>query len=187
MRSLSGGGRCPLHPCPVFPARPGLITRAEPREDFPAITALTDAAFANVTHSDQREAQIVNLLREESALAVSLVAERNGDMVGHVAASPVTLSDGSRHWFGIGPVSVLPDYQGEGVGSALMQAVIAALRQGGAAGCVLLGDPSWYLRFGFVATPLLRLPGVPPEYFQALLLEGDWPDAQVHYHSAFAG
>ena len=66
-------------------------------------------------------------------------------------------------------------------------AAIAALREQGAAGCVLLGDPSWYLRFGFVATPLLRLPGVPAEYFQALLLDGDWPDARVHYHPAFAG
>ena len=99
----------------------------------------------------------------------------------------MTLSDGSRRWFGIGPVSVLPDCQGEGIGSALMQAAIAALREQGAAGCVLLGDPSWYLRFGFVATPLLRLPGVPAEYFQALLLDGNWPDARVHYHPAFAG
>jgi putative acetyltransferase len=177
----------PLSSIARFSAMTGLIIRAETPEDIPAITALTDAAFANVAHSDQREAQIVNLLREKDALAVSLVAARNGETVGHVAASPVTLSDGSRHWFGIGPVSVLPDYQGEGIGSALMQAVIAALREGGAAGCVLLGDPSWYLRFGFVATPLLRLPGVPPEYFQALLLDGDWPDAEVHYHSAFAG
>lgn len=164
-----------------------VVIRAETPEDILAITALTDAAFANVIHSDQREAQIVTLLREGGALTVSLVAVRNADIVGHVAASPVTLSDDSRRWFGIGPVSVLPDYQGEGIGSALMQAAIAALREGGAAGCVLLGDPSWYLRFGFVATPLLRLPGVPPEYFQALLLEGDWPDAEVHYHSAFAG
>lgn len=165
----------------------GLTIRAETPADIPAITALTDVAFANVTHSDQREAQIVNLLRENGALTVSLVAMRHGDAVGHVAASPVSLSDGSEHWFGIGPVSVLPNYQGQGIGSALMQAVIAALREKGAAGCVLLGDPSWYLRFGFVATPLLRLPGVPPEYFQALLLAGDWPDARVHYHSAFAG
>ena len=165
----------------------GVSFRAETPADIPAITALINAAFANVTHSDQREAQIVDLLRQEDALVVSLVAERDGDLLGHVAASPVTLSDGSRRWFGIGPVSVLPDCQGEGIGSVLMQAAIAALREQGAAGCVLLGDPSWYLRFGFVATPLLRLPGVPAEYFQALLLDGDWPDARVHYHPAFAG
>tara|TARA_Y100001934_G_scaffold275829_3_gene371109 strand:- start:5838 stop:6341 length:504 start_codon:yes stop_codon:yes gene_type:complete len=165
----------------------GLTIRAETPEDIPAISALIDAAFADVVHSDQREAQIVNLLREDTALAVSLVAALKGKTVGHVAASPVQLSDGGRHWFGIGPVAVLPDCQGEGIGSALMQAVIATLREQGAAGCVLLGDPSWYQRFGFIVTPRLRLPGVPPEYFQALLLDGDWPDAEVQYHSAFSG
>ncbi|MED5387843.1 MAG: N-acetyltransferase [Pseudomonadota bacterium] len=164
-----------------------LTIRAETPEDVGAIHAVVEAAFANVSYSDQREAQIVWQLREADALAVSLVADRHGELLGHVAASPVQLSDGSDHWFGIGPVSVLPDWQGQGIGTALMEAVIATLREQGAAGCVLLGDPSWYLRFGFVATPLLRLPGVPPEYFQALLLRGDWPDAEVHYPSAFAG
>ena len=81
----------------------GVSLRAETPADIPAITALINAAFANLTHSDQREAQIVDLLRQEDALVVSLVAERDGDLLGHVAASPVTLSDGSRRWFGIGP------------------------------------------------------------------------------------
>ena len=107
----------------------GVSLRAETPADIPAITALINAAFANVTHSDQREAQIVDLLRQEDALVVSLVAERDGDLLGHVAASPVTLSDGSRRWFGIGPVSVLPDCQGEGIGSAMLVQLKDELRR----------------------------------------------------------
>lgn len=159
--------------------------RDETPDDLQAIHALTAAAFANVTHSDQREPEIVDALREAGALVTSLVAELDGQLVGHVAFSPVTLSSDSSHWFGLGPVSVLPDWQGKGVGSQLVLAGLDALKKQGAHGCVVLGDPVWYMRFGFVATPLLRMPGVPPEYFQALLLNGTWPDAEVQYHPAF--
>ena len=76
-----------------------------------------------------------------------LVAELDGVLVGHVALSPVSISDGSVHWFGLGPISVLPVHQRRGVGSALMRAVLAALRQRGAHGCVLLGDPGYYGRW----------------------------------------
>lgn len=77
--------------------------------------------------------------------------------------------------------------KGRGVGSTLMQAALAALRERGAAGCVLLGDPAYYRRLGFRSDPRLRLPGVPAEYFQAVLLSGAWPDAEVRYHEAFGG
>lgn len=159
--------------------------RAETPDDIEGIRALTAAAFANVSHSDQREPLIVDALRDQQALAVSLVATLDEALVGHIAFSPVTLSDGGSHWFGLGPVSVLPEWQGKGVGSQLVLAGLDVLKQQGAHGCVLLGDPGWYVRFGFVATPLLRLAGVPPEYFQALLLNGTWPDAEVSYHPAF--
>ncbi|MZR63374.1 GNAT family N-acetyltransferase [Alcanivorax sp. DP30] len=159
--------------------------RGETPEDIPAIHTLTAAAFANVSHSDQREPFIVDALREAEALSLSLVAELDGKLVGHIAFSPVTLSCGASHWFGLGPVSVLPQWQGHGVGSQLVLAGLDALKKQGAHGCVVLGDPGWYVRFGFVSTPLLRLAGVPAEYFQALLLNGSWPDAEVHYHPAF--
>ena len=159
--------------------------RDETPDDFQAIHALTSAAFANVSHSDQREPMIVDALRETGALGPSLVAELDGQLVGHIAFSAVTLSCDSSHWFGLGPVSVLPDWQGKGIGSQLVLAGLDALKKQGAHGCVVLGDPAWYMRFGFVATPLLRMPGVPPDYFQALLLNGTWPDAEVHYAPAF--
>ncbi len=106
-------------------------------------------------------------------------------LIGHVALSPVSVSDGSTHWFGVGPISVLPEHQRRGIGSVLMMAALAALRQHGAQGCVLLGDPGYYGRFGFRATPDLLLPGVPPEYFQALHVGTTTPHGIVTYHPAF--
>lgn len=159
--------------------------RAETPDDVHGIHALIADAFANVSHSDQREPLVVDSLREADALSLSLLAELNGQRVGHIAFSLVQLSDGASHWFGLGPVSVAPEWQGQGVGSQLVLAGLDALKKQGAHGCVVLGDPAWYVRFGFVATPLVRMAGVPPEYFQALLLNGTWPDAEVHYHPAF--
>ena len=159
--------------------------RSERPGDAGAIHALTRAAFAEAPHSSHTEQYIVDALRAAGALAVSLVAEDADGIVGHVAVSPVQLSDGSPGWYGLGPISVAPGRQGQGIGGALMRAAVEALRARGAAGCVLLGDPGYYGRFGFRAEPRLRLVGVPAEYFQTLLLQGDWPDAEVEYHAAF--
>lgn len=161
--------------------------RPERAQDIPVIHALTREAFADAPHRDGTEQDVVDALRAAGALSVSLVAEEADGLIGHVALSPVTLSDGSEDWYGLGPLSVAPAQQGRGVGSALMQAALAVLEQRGAAGCVLLGDPGYYGRFGFRADPRLRLAGVPAEYFQAVLLKGAWPDADVRYHAAFGG
>lgn len=161
--------------------------RPERATDAAAIHALTREAFANAPHRDGTEQDVIDALRAAGALSVSLVAEEADELIGHVALSPVTLSDGSRGWYGLGPISVAPTQQGRGVGSALMRAALAALQERGAAGCVLLGDPAYYGRLGFRADPRLRLPGVPAEYFQTVLLQGEWPDADVRYHGAFGG
>ncbi|CBL45868.1 Predicted acetyltransferase [gamma proteobacterium HdN1] len=159
--------------------------RKEVPADIPSIEAIAVAAFLNAPHTSHTEQHIVNALRRSGALTISLVAELDGVLVGHIALSPVSISDGSAHWFGLGPISVLPEYQGHGVGSALMAAALAALRQRGAQGCVLLGDPGYYGRFGFCATPDLVLSGVPPEYFQALHLGTATARGIVTYHLAF--
>ena len=159
--------------------------REEAPEDVSLINAVTVAAFLNAPHTSHTEQHIVNALRCSGALTMSLVAELDGVLVGHIALSPVSISDGSTHWFGLGPISVLPAHQRHGVGSALIAAVLAALRQQGAQGCVLLGDPGYYGRFGFRATPDLVLPGVPPEYFQALHLGTATARGIVTYHPAF--
>lgn len=159
--------------------------RSEQIEEIDTITRLTTAAFENEEHSSHTEQFIVNALRRSQQLTVSLVAEENHDIIGHVAISPVTLSSGENGWYGLGPISVWPHKQGQGVGSALMKAALHELRQLGAAGCVVLGDPGYYGRFGFKTYPGLTLPGIPQEYFQALPFTGEVPMGAVQYHSAF--
>jgi Predicted acetyltransferase len=163
----------------------GIIIRDEQPDDIEDIAGLTEAAFRDEEHSSHTEHFIVDALRRASRLTVSLVAVDNDVVVGHVAISPVTISSGESGWFGLGPVSVLPDRQGQGIGSGLMHAALGRLRQLGASGCVVLGDPGYYGRFGFKVDPDLRLPGVPAEYFQAISFTGAMPTGDVSYHQSF--
>lgn len=162
-----------------------LRIRDENTLDVEAITALTEAAFRNAPHSSHTEQHIVNALRRAGQLTLSLVAEQGGVVVGHVAVSPVTVSDGTPDWYGLGPISVRPELQGQNIGASLMHAAMDGLRAHGAAGCVLVGDPAWYTRFGFHAVPGLVYPGIPPEYFMALPFGKALPRGTVRYHAAF--
>ncbi|WP_232071703.1 GNAT family N-acetyltransferase [Paraburkholderia pallida] len=159
--------------------------RPETPADIPAIHALTAAAFLHAPHTSHTEQYIVDALRAAGELVVSLVAVDGESLVGHIAMSLVALSDGTTGWFGLGPVSVVPERQGQGIGSRLVEHALDALRAQGAAGCVLLGDPLYYQRFGFAPEPALVLPDVPAEYFQALALRGPVPAATVRYSEAF--
>ncbi len=163
------------------------LIRDERPEDEAAIRALIRAAFAKARHAAGNEQDIVEALRSAGQLSVSLVAEVDGQIVGHVAVSPVGIEDGSKGWFGLGPIAVEPSLQGRGIGSALMGSSIERLRALGASGCVLLGDPNYYRRFGFSPAGPLVLPGVPAEYFMALALNADAEPARgtVHYPGAF--
>lgn len=162
-----------------------LLLRPEAPGDARAIEAVTIAAFLHAPHTGHTEQFIIRGLRMAGVLAVSLVVEDDGEIVGHVAVSPVTVSDGSPGWYGLGPLSVLPSHQRRGLGSRLVRQALDGLRSLGAAGCVLLGDPAYYGRFGFKAEPGLVLPGFPDEYFQALALKGESPTGTVSYHAAF--
>ncbi len=162
-----------------------LRIRDETTLDVPLITALTEAAFLNAPHTAHTEHFIVNALRRAGQLTLSLVAERDGVVVGHVAVSPVSVSDGATGWYGLGPISVLPALQGQGIGSALMHAAMDGLRARGAAGCLLVGDPAYYTRFGFRPVPGLVYPGIPPEYFMALAFDAAVPQGTVSFHAAF--
>lgn len=159
--------------------------RPEHPTDAEAITRVTEQAFLSAPYSDQTEHFIVLALRRAGALSVSLVAEVEGQVVGHVALSPVRWSDGSAGWYGLGPVSVLPARQGRGIGQALVREGLAALRGLGAAGCVVLGEPGYYGRFGFAHRPDCVLEGVPPEYFQVLAFGAHMAAGRVTYHEAF--
>lgn len=163
-----------------------IIVRRETEADIGAIADITRAAFADHPHSHQTEHFIVAALRAAGALAVSLVAEEAGKVVGHVAFSPVAIPDGRAGWYGLGPVAVTPERQRSGVGTALIDAGLATLRALGASGCVLVGDPAYYRRFGFRAHPGLAIDGVPPEYVLALPFTGDFPAGPIAFHPAFA-
>jgi putative acetyltransferase len=78
--------------------------------------------------------------------------------------SPVAVSEGSLDWYGLGPISVLPDLQKQGIGKCLMHGGLSSLKSLGAKGCVLVGDPGYYERFGFRSLPGLLVDGVPPQY-----------------------
>ena len=140
----------------IRPERPG---------DEAAIAELIEAAFALAEHRDGTEAQIVERLRKNGALTLSLVAVDEGRIVGHVAFSPVTIDGADLQWFGLGPVAVQPDQQGKGLGSSLIREGLDRLQEIGAAGCVLVGEPDYYCRFGFHADERLLYPGLPPAYF----------------------
>ncbi len=162
-----------------------ICIRKERASDIEGIHEVTVAAFLNAPHTDHTEQFIVKALRESGALSISMVAEDEGSLAGHVALSPVTITDGSDGWYGLGPISVHPNNQNKGVGSKLMKAALAELKQLNAGGCVLLGDPEFYQRFGFKPVAGLILPEVPAEYFQAILFQGRQPLGIVNYHESF--
>lgn len=164
-----------------------MIIRHERAGDEAAIATLTIAAFAGHPHSDGSEPAIIRNLRAAGALSLSLVCEQGSDIVGHVALSPVRIDGEDRGWFGLGPISVLPAFQRRGIGSALMRAAIARMRDRQAGGCVLVGDPAYYSRFGFAAREALVLPDVPPAVFLALPLSRETPSGIVSFHPAFHG
>jgi putative acetyltransferase len=156
--------------------------RPETAADVPGIEAVTICAFLKAPHTEQF---IVSALRKAGLLTISLVADAEGTVIGHVAVYPVSVSDGASGWFGLGPISVVPEHQGRGLGFRLMHEALRTLREQGAAGCVLLGEPEFYTRFGFQADPNLILPGVPQEYFQAISFDSSRPHGTVSYHEAF--
>lgn len=162
-----------------------ITIRPERPDDENAIAEVTRRAFETHPFSHQTEHFIIRALRADHALSVSLVAEDAGRIVGHIALSPVTISDGTTGWFGLGPISVEPDVQRRGIGRALMERGLAELREIGAKGCLLVGAPAFYIRFGFANNPALVLEGVPQEYVLALSLDSSSAHGNVQFHPAF--
>ena len=184
-RTFPGGRdiRCVEMTKALAPLR--LDVREEHDGDAAAIGAVERAAFGQ-----PGEAALVEGLRAAGALAVSLVAVLDDVIVGHAALSPVEVA-GGRRVLGLGPVAVLPACQACAVGSRLVEEGLARAGERGALAVVVLGDPAYYARFGFVPASRfgIRYPGpVPDEAFMAAELV---PDAlaeaagAVRYHPAF--
>jgi putative acetyltransferase len=169
----------------MFDTNPELIMRKETAADIETITEVTIAAFKTLEISNHTEQFIIEALRAARALTLSLIAELDGHVIGHIAFSPVTISDGTGNWYGLGPVSVLPEYQRKGIGKALIQEGLSRLRDLNAKGCCLVGHPDNYKRFGFRNLPGLVHEGVPPEVFFALSFDGHNPQGTVAFHDGF--
>ncbi len=164
-----------------------IYIRDEQPGDIDVIAAIARAAYLANSHNghDGHQHRIVDNLRRAGALAISLVAEIEGELVGHVALSEVDISDGSTGWYGLGPLTVKPGQQGRGIGSGLVRAALDRLRQRGANGCVLVGDSSFFRRFGFVYDPDLMLGEASQEHFLALSLRGSGARGVVAFHPSF--
>jgi putative acetyltransferase len=160
-----------------------VIIRAERAEDFEAVGALIDVAFAPMAFASGTEAAIVVALREAGAVTVGLVAEDRGEIVGQATFSPVTINGLPSRWHALGPIAVAPGRQGQGIGVALIEHGLAELRAMGAAGCVLTGS-GYYRRFGFANSTRMRVEGYPPEDFLVLAF-GEDAEGAVGFHQAF--
>jgi len=157
--------------------------RSEIDSDIPAIRRVVTEAMLLLAQSTGTEADIVDRLRADDALTLSLVAEDQGEVVGYLAASPGRIgADGD--WGVIGPLAVTPSRHGEGIGSALMAEAIERLRAAGK-GAALVGDPGYYGRFGFRSFPGLTVGEIPGKFVQALPFGAEAPVGEMIHHPAF--
>lgn len=153
--------------------------------DAAVIGELTDAAFQGKAYSSGTEVKIVDALRAADALTLSLVMIEDGRITGHAAFSPVTINSQFEEWYGLGPVSVWPHRQKQGIGQVLIRDGLSRLKSMGAAGCILVGDPEYYRRFGFQHDVRMRYRDIPQVYFQCLSFNGRIPEGEAEFHPAF--
>ena len=164
-----------------------LVIRPERPADHAAIHDITRRAFAPMEYAGGNEQDLIDRFRDAGALAISLVAERDGVVVGQVTFTKAFAADGRPGYYALGPVAVEPELLGQHIGSKLIEAGLAMLRERDAAGCVLTGDPAYYSRFGFKTVPDLCPDGEPAEYFQLLPMRVPEPDSVIAFHPLFHG
>jgi len=160
-----------------------MLIRDETPGDATAIGRVVTEAMRLLPQATGTEAAIVERLRADDALLLSLVAEEDGEVIGHLAASAARIGaqDG---WGLIGPLAVVPARHAQGIGSALMAEALRRLRTT-CRGAALVGDPGYYGRFGFRAFPGFGVAGCPPEVVLALPFDGVAPRGELIHHPAF--
>jgi putative acetyltransferase len=159
--------------------------RNECNSDVDAIRSTTEHAFHGMPYARGDEQDVIDRLRCANALTLSLVALMDAKVVGHIAFSPAEAGDVSHSWFALGPVSVLPEWQGQGIGSALIKRGLAQLENLDAAGCILTGNPQFYRRFGFQLAPDNAPQNEPAEFFMIKPLSSKTPPGRFAFHEAF--
>lgn len=162
-----------------------MLIRPERPDEDDAIDRLTTAAFEPQWFSDGSEASIIRTLRAAGDLTLSLVAEDDGDIVGHAAFSPVTIDGSHDGWFGLGPISVRLDRQRQGIGRALVAEGLQRLRERGARGCALIGNPEIYGRMGFTGDGLLSHLDLDRAVVQQVTFSGPSPRGELRFAPAF--
>ena len=164
-----------------------LEIRHERTSDRASISSVTAIAFRDMPYADGDEQDVIERLRSSGALTLSLVAVFDGAIVGHVAFSPARVSDGTHPWFALGPVSVVPAKQRQGVGSALIERGLSTIRESGALGCILTGNPEYYRRFGFTPSPQNVPDRESEEFFMLKLFTNTTPTGVFQFDGAFYG
>ncbi|MBX4957143.1 GNAT family N-acetyltransferase [Rhizobium lentis] len=159
--------------------------RYETPADIDAIQHLTSAAFRPMPYSEGTEADIIRRLRASGDLTISLVAEEAGEILGHVAFSPVTIDGVDDRWFGLGPISVKPERQRQGIGKALMAKGLELLKERGASGCALIGNPDVYSGAGFSSDGQLTYHDLDTRFVQRIVFRGPAPSGMLRFAPAF--
>jgi len=164
--------------------------REEKPADHATIHYVTKIAFEPKKFSDGTEPDIIDKLRADGDLTLSLVAENDTGIVGHVAFSPVVIGPDSmgkftHDWYGLGPIAVHPEEQRKGIGSSLVNQGLQMLRKKDASGCALIGDPKYYSRFGFISDGLVRYGDLPAEHVQWLSFDESQPAGELVFCPAF--
>lgn len=160
-----------------------MLIRDETEQDIQAISHVITEAMKLLAQATGAEAGIVEKLRADNALTLSLVAEVEGEVVGYLAGSDARVGT-QGGWGLIGPLAVLPSRHRQGVGTALMEEALRRLRLT-SRGAALVGDPAYYSRFGFRAFPHLTVAGCPPEFVLAKSFDDSDPHGELMHHPAF--
>lgn len=160
------------------------IVRDQTETDVAAVHALVAAAFRGMAHASGTEPAIMDALWRSGDAVVALVAEDATGLIGQAAFSAVEIVGSGTGWHGLGPVAVRPDRQRCGVGSALIRTGLARLRALGSSGCIVVGDPAYYGRFGFRPADL-HVPGIPDRYVAAIPLAAPMASGLVAFSPAF--
>ncbi len=161
-----------------------MIIRDEHPSEIEQIRLLTEAVFMPKGFSDGTEGILIGKLRDTGCLTLSLVAEELGEIRGHVAFSPVTITGQTEPFYGLGPIAVAGEHQGKGIGGALIHEGLSRIKSMGASGVVLTGDPKYYSRFGFSNKMGLTHAGTPDHCVMGFGFMGVF-GGDITFHPAF--
>ena len=157
--------------------------------DLEPVKSLLLKAFHNHPHGNPEtgvvEHFIVEKLVQDNADICSMVACDNDEIIGFITYSQVKINESDLNWVGLGPVAVLPEYQKQGVGKTLIEETLNSVKDK-FNGCVVMGDPQYYMNFGFEVIEGLFFDGVPQEYFLSKVFKDNAPLGNVQYNKAFS-